>query len=127
MKCAYIPDPFGHISQLPQILAGFELKTMMFMRGFGNEFVDNNLNMEFLWRAPGNAASIIGIDLIRGYGSVAFLSGEKNKEGYYHIDKSGKPIYSERFVWVEPFYNGFALANDAQLIRWGLIQAIAGG
>lgn len=111
MKCAYIPDPFGHISQLPQILAGFELKTMMFMRGFGNEFVDLNLNMEFLWQAPGNAASIIGIDLIRGYGSAAFLSNEKNKEGYYYkalerLEELVTKLNSKSCTGVIPLNNG---------------------
>ena len=74
MKAGYIPDPFGHIAQLPQILKGFELPSIIFQRGFGDEFETQKLNMEFLWKAPGNAASILAIHLILGYGSVADLN-----------------------------------------------------
>ncbi len=71
MKAGYIPDPFGHIAQLPQILSGFEVNSMLFARGFGDDYEQNHLNMEFTWEAPGNAASIMGIHLVEGYGSVA--------------------------------------------------------
>ena len=74
MKVGYIPDPFGHIAQLPQILSEFELPAILFWRGFRNEFEDNKLNVEFWWNAPGNAASILGIHLIFSYGSVANMS-----------------------------------------------------
>ena len=77
MKAGYIPDPFGHIAQLPQILSGFELPAVLFWRGFGNEFEDNDLNVEFWWNAPGNAASILGVLLILSYGSVADMSTKK--------------------------------------------------
>jgi len=74
MNALYIPDPFGHIAQLPQIAYGFDHSSIIFERGFGNEFVENELNMEFHWNSPGNAASVLGIHLIRGYGSLAFLN-----------------------------------------------------
>jgi mannosylglycerate hydrolase len=77
MKVGYIPDPFGHIAQIPQILSEFELLAVLFWRGFGNEFEDNGLNVEFNWNAPGNAASILGIHLILSYGSVADISTKK--------------------------------------------------
>lgn len=32
----------------------------------------------------------------------------RNKEGWYHIDRSGRAIYSARFAMIEPFYNGCA-------------------
>ncbi len=31
-----------------------------------------------------------------------------NGKGYFHIDRRGEPIYRERYLWVEPFYNGLA-------------------
>jgi len=74
MKAGYIPDPFGHISQLSQILKGFEIPSVIFWRGFGNEFEENNLNMEFKWNAPGEATSILGIHLLLSYGSIADLN-----------------------------------------------------
>ena len=73
MKAGYIPDPFGHIAQLPQILKGCEIPSMLFMRGFGDEFEEQQLNSEFIWEAPGNASSILTLYLPLGYGSVANL------------------------------------------------------
>jgi len=73
MKAGYIPDPFGHIAQLPQILKGCEIPSMLFHRGFGDEFEEQKLNSEFIWEAPGNASSILTLYLYHGYGSVANL------------------------------------------------------
>ncbi len=84
MKAGYIPDPFGHIAQLPQVLSGFEIPSVLFARGFGNEFIENNLSMEFIWNAPGNASSILGIHLIGGYGSVAELN-MKSRDGKFKM------------------------------------------
>lgn len=36
----------------------------------------------------------------------------KDENGWHHIDKSGNEIYSERYLEVEPFYNGFALVKQ---------------
>jgi len=74
MKAGYIPDPFGHIAQLPQILKGFEIPSVLFWRGFGDEFEDLNLNLEFLWNSPGNSSTILAIFLKLSYGSVADLN-----------------------------------------------------
>ena len=82
MKAGYIPDPFGHIAQLPQILKGFEIPSVLFWRGFGNEFEDQNLNIEFLWNSPGNSSTIIAIFLMLSYGSVADLN-LKSKSGKF--------------------------------------------
>ena len=74
MKAGYIPDPFGHIAQLPQIVSGCEIPSILFMRGFGNEFEENNLNMEFLWNSPGRVASVLGIHLILTYHNLSYLN-----------------------------------------------------
>jgi len=34
---AYSPDPFGHVSQLPQIVRGFGMNAIVFARGLGDE------------------------------------------------------------------------------------------
>ncbi len=36
----------------------------------------------------------------------------RDDNGYFHIGLSGKPIYDERYEWIEPFYNGQALVSD---------------
>lgn len=47
MRLGYIPDAFGHISQMPQILRGFSIDKAFFSRG-----VDTKFDREFLWQAP---------------------------------------------------------------------------
>lgn len=68
MKAGYIPDPFGHVSQLPQILKGFGIDSVLFMRGVGDE--GDNLNTEFKWVAPDGETWVIACHLIGGYGNL---------------------------------------------------------
>jgi hypothetical protein len=35
----------------------------------------------------------------------------KDKLGWHHIDKLGNEVYAQRYLAVEPFYNGFALVT----------------
>lgn len=94
MKAGYIPDPFGHIAQLPQILKGFELPSVFFYRGFGDEFETQELNMEFIWKSPGNAASILAIHLILGYFSVADLNYSDKGGDYTRVlDKLKEVVF----------------------------------
>ena len=46
----YVPDAFGHINQLPQILQGFGIGSAVFWRGVGDE--GEELGNEFTWQAP---------------------------------------------------------------------------
>lgn len=48
MKIGYVPDAFGHISQLPQILKGFDIDNATFFRGITHDQVKS----EFIWLAP---------------------------------------------------------------------------
>ncbi|WP_432671089.1 WG repeat-containing protein [Flavobacterium sp. SM2513] len=44
----------------------------------------------------------------------------KDEEGWFHIDKQGLALYKERYLLIEPYYNGFALVTkfntDKQII-----------
>ncbi len=95
MKAGYIPDPFGHCAQLPQILKGFEIPSVLFWRGFGNEFEENNLNMEFNWESPGKAATLLAIHLISSYGSLADLKTKKVNGTYKRALRSIRRIVSQ--------------------------------
>ncbi len=67
MKAGYIPDPFGHGSQLPQILAGFGIDSVFFMRGVGDrEWIDANEKTEFWWEAP-DGTKALGVFLKNSY------------------------------------------------------------
>lgn len=35
----------------------------------------------------------------------------KDKKGWFHIDKSGRQLYNNRYALIEPFYNGFAVVD----------------
>jgi mannosylglycerate hydrolase len=48
MRAGYLPDCFGHIAQLPQILRGFGIDNAVFWRGVGAEAHKS----EFFWAAP---------------------------------------------------------------------------
>lgn len=36
----------------------------------------------------------------------------RDEYGWFHIDKKGKELYTQRYLIIEPFYNGFALVED---------------
>jgi mannosylglycerate hydrolase len=57
LKEGYVPDTFGHIQQLPQILNGFGIKTFYTMRGFGGDL--DETGGEFLWKAPDGSLTAV--------------------------------------------------------------------
>ncbi|MHA1264421.1 MAG: alpha-mannosidase [Candidatus Helarchaeota archaeon] len=73
MKAGYIPDPFGHIAQLPQIMRGFDIDSILFMRGMDDSFKKLELNLEFEWFSPGKVTSVLAIYLKYGYSSLKVL------------------------------------------------------
>lgn len=64
MKVGYLPDPFGHIAQMPQILQGFGINAFMFHRGLGDEW--EGLNTEFWWEAL-DGTKVLAIYQLHGY------------------------------------------------------------
>jgi len=82
MKVGYVPDCFGHISQLPQILRGFDIDSAIFMRGMGDE--GEILGSEFLWYAPDGKTNVLAVHQIGGYCNAANLGcaqGELDFDG----------------------------------------------
>jgi len=63
MPVGYTPDPFGHISQLPQILAGAGVETAIFRRGLAVE------PLELRWEAP-DGTRVLTLYLREGYGNL---------------------------------------------------------
>jgi mannosylglycerate hydrolase len=73
MKVGYIPDPFGHITQMPQILRGFGIDNIIFWRGIDYEQSQGN---EFIWQGP-DGTELFAVHLpIVGYGNASSLSEE---------------------------------------------------
>jgi len=67
MRAGYVPDCFGHIAQLPQILRGFGIDNAVFWRGVGAEAHKS----EFLWAAPdGTQVLVIFLASPMGYSNA---------------------------------------------------------
>jgi mannosylglycerate hydrolase len=69
-KIGYVPDGFGHIAQLPQILRGFGIDNAFFWRGLGNE--GERLGTEFNWQAP-DGSKVTTIWMPWGYHNISNL------------------------------------------------------
>lgn len=68
MRIGYVPDTFGHIAQMPQILGGFNIDSFVFTRGMGDEAEE--LKAEFLWKAP-DGSQVLAVNMTLGYGIPA--------------------------------------------------------
>lgn len=71
LPVAYTPDSFGHISQLPLIVRGFGLESIVFERGVGDE--GERLRGEFCWRAADGQTEVFAVHLLGTYSSAAAL------------------------------------------------------
>lgn len=71
MTVGYVPDPFGHISQLPQILAQCGIDAAAFRRGLSDE------PTELWWGAPDDTR-LLTIYLRDGYDNAAHLPGDRD-------------------------------------------------
>ncbi len=70
MLCGYVPDCFGHIAQLPQILRGFGIDNAIFWRGVGAEARTS----EFYWAAPdGTCLLVVHLAAPIGYSNARMM------------------------------------------------------
>jgi alpha-mannosidase len=72
----YLPDSFGHPAQLPQILAGFGIRTFLFSRGMGDEIED--VGVVFRWRA--GPAEVVACQMLPHYDNFARLTWNHDAE-----------------------------------------------
>lgn len=73
MAVGYVPDTFGHISQLPQLLQGFGMDTAVIWRGVGDA------PTEFRWAAP-DGTEVLVCYLRDSYSNAAHLPADE--EGF---------------------------------------------
>jgi len=66
MPVGYVPDPFGHVGQLPQILRGFGIESAAFRRGLDEE------PAELWWESP-DGSRVLACYLRDGYDNAARL------------------------------------------------------
>jgi len=72
----YLPDSFGHPAQLPQILAGFGIRTFLFSRGTGDEIDD--VGVVFRWHA--GPAEVVACQMLPHYDNFARLTWHHDAE-----------------------------------------------
>ncbi|MDY7078799.1 MAG: glycoside hydrolase family 38 C-terminal domain-containing protein, partial [Chloroflexota bacterium] len=72
MKVGYLPDSFGQMAQMPQILRGFGIGAAVFWRGVGDE----PGRTEFRWQAP-DGSTVLAVHLPEGYGNGADLPAKR--------------------------------------------------
>jgi alpha-mannosidase len=72
----YLPDSFGHPAQLPQILAGFGIRTFLFSRGMGDEI--DETGVIFRWRA--GPAEVVACQMLPHYDNFARLTWHHDAE-----------------------------------------------
>jgi alpha-mannosidase len=69
-SAGYLPDSFGHPAQLPQLLAGFGIRTLLFSRGLGDQIED--VGVVFRWRA--RPAEVVACQMLPHYDNFARLT-----------------------------------------------------
>ena len=88
----YLPDPFGHVAQLPQILQGFGIDSMIFSRGMGDEFA--RLGNEFRWVAADGVSSVLALVQTATY-TNGYCNAEVLSKAH---DGGGVPLHVEPAV-----------------------------
>ena len=79
LMCGYLPDAFGNISQMPQILNGFGIDNAVFGRGVGRILFDNMPDKnnsgeitEYIWSSP-DGSKVLGIKFLGWYNNGSEL------------------------------------------------------
>lgn len=90
MKQGYVPDTFGHVGQLPQILRGFGIGTFYFMRGLGEDV--DELRAEFWWEAP-DGSRVLAHFLSETYSNAAVLGPDPARISFRHDRLSDPSSY----------------------------------
>ena len=73
-KVGYLPDTFGHIAQMPQILRLAGIDSFIYTRGNGAEI--DQLGSEFRWRAP-DGSEVLAVNQVDGYCNAGGLGHEE--------------------------------------------------
>lgn len=74
MNVGYMPDAFGHPSQMPQILKKLGLEEIVFWRGLSSAITKT----EFIWDGKDDS-QILGIHLLYGYGNAPHLPDQRQE------------------------------------------------
>ena len=89
IKIGYLPDSFGNISQMPQILKGFDIDNAIFGRGI-NRWRDDlppddeakGYKSELIWRSP-DGSEVLGIFMANWYSNAMSIPTDPEKVAEY--------------------------------------------
>jgi mannosylglycerate hydrolase len=70
VKVGWLPDTFGHVAQLPQLLRNFGIDNFIFSRGLGDQAL--TCPSAFWWVAP-NGSRVLALHQIGGYWNAGNL------------------------------------------------------
>lgn len=73
MMVGYLPDTFGHNSQLPTLLRGCNLDNIVFWRGIDHD--TQVAQSQFIWRAP-SGSQVIACAMPFGYGAAKNIQAD---------------------------------------------------
>ncbi len=114
MPVGYVSDVFGHVSQLPQILAGFGIDTAFLHRGTGGD----NETSELVWEGADGTESLV----VKAYP----WTGYQDFMEYRDTDEETIRLYESRKLDLASAPALFALdGNDHQAAKWDTPEAIA--
>ena len=113
MRLGYLPDSFGHPSQMPQIMRGLGMEEMIFWRGPGPEV----RHAEFDWVGK-DGSTILALNMVYGYSNAANLKEDgqiRERRLTHEIDKL-KQLSQLRLVLL---MNGSDhIAPDSRVAGW---------
>lgn len=123
-KVGYMPDQFGIVSSMPQILRGFQINSAIFGRGFMEYSLENGKLKrklrapEFIWKSK-DGSEVLGVFLQRWYNNAQRLPEDKQELQKLLIENCA--AYAESKVSIIPLMNGvdhlFPQSNVLQIIR----------
>lgn len=106
MNVGYIPDAFGHIAQMPQILRRAGIDSAVFTRGMGDEI--DRLGWEHRWQAP-DGSELIVLNQCGGYCAAGGLGLDSDNDASIgatiDMDKAVAKVRT-LFEKMQPLANG---------------------
>ncbi|MBI4494495.1 MAG: hypothetical protein HY690_17060 [Chloroflexi bacterium] len=136
LRVGYLPDPFGHVAQLPQLLRGFGIDAAVLWRGVGELGAS-----ELTWEAP-DGSQVLVVHLTNGYNNAAALPSpgdgllarvrqlaadlrQKAATEYLAL-MNGDDHATPQANVPELIAHANPLLRDAELIHGGLIELVEG-
>ncbi len=105
-KEGYMPDTFGHLAQIPQILKRAGIESFIYTRGNGDEIT--KLGLEYIWQGP-DGSEVIAINQCNGYCNAGGLGYQEIWEAHTNravdIDRAVEQI-DDLLKKMEPLANG---------------------